>query len=366
MVVEKAEYPKISLLHSHDVLWCLLFAPVDAPRVLSRNRPGFCWSLMLTALLPTLCSRTSVLPLPIGNYGHLIPSRTSGPPCVDRVYFPWRTRNACWPCDADGYENISSPVSSTVLFIPHPHSCKQHPSFVSAATLFIEFLNVLCPRNAAPPQTFGALNNMAALGPFVTRYPEVKGSLEDFVIHHVSRLYFQRTICARHREPGFDSPFYCSWMAYAYEVLGTVVRIVVWESGMAFSSTMGSHDGPVLLYGRRYHLELAKSFDMRPFFIIMKNETLILLQILIFSTTRWNPWWSSSRVSSFRSRHGWRTHWWVFHGLVAARRFTDTGTSMRCICRRRAKLAWIGWVTCCLTPTRTRSGVMDVAKTVAW
>ena len=42
MVVEKAEYPKFSLLHSHDVLWCMLFAPVDTPRVLSRNRPGFC------------------------------------------------------------------------------------------------------------------------------------------------------------------------------------------------------------------------------------------------------------------------------------------------------------------------------------
>ena len=63
-------------------------------------------------------------------------------------------------------------------------------------------------------------------------------------------------------------------------MFGTVVKIVVYESGMAFSSTVGSHhDGPVLLYGWRYQFELAKSFDVRPFFTIMKNETLILLQI---------------------------------------------------------------------------------------
>lgn len=52
-------------------------------------------------------------------------------------------------------------------------------------TSFIEPLNVFCPSNAAPPQKFGALNITAALGPFVMRHPEVKGSMEEFMMQHV-------------------------------------------------------------------------------------------------------------------------------------------------------------------------------------
>lgn len=48
-----------------------------------------------------------------------------------------------------------------------------------------ELLNVPCSSNAAPPQKFGALNIMAALGPFIMRHPEVKGSMEDFMMRHV-------------------------------------------------------------------------------------------------------------------------------------------------------------------------------------
>ena len=40
-------------------------------------------------------------------------------------------------------------------------------------------------RNAAPPQRFGALNMTAALGPFIMGHPQVKESMEQFVLQHV-------------------------------------------------------------------------------------------------------------------------------------------------------------------------------------
>jgi hypothetical protein len=44
-------------------------------------------------------------------------------------------------------------------------------------------------RNASAPQRFGALNMIAALGPFIMRHPEVKNNMEQFMLQHVAPEY---------------------------------------------------------------------------------------------------------------------------------------------------------------------------------
>ena len=40
-------------------------------------------------------------------------------------------------------------------------------------------------RKPAAPQRFGALNMTAALGHFIMRHPDVKNSMEQFLVSHV-------------------------------------------------------------------------------------------------------------------------------------------------------------------------------------
>ena len=40
-------------------------------------------------------------------------------------------------------------------------------------------------RNSLPPQRFGALTLISILGPFIVRHPDVKGSIEQFMVQHV-------------------------------------------------------------------------------------------------------------------------------------------------------------------------------------
>lgn len=71
-------------------------------------------------------------------------------------------------------------------------------------------------------------------------------------------------------------------------------------------------DRDVMQCGRPCHLELAKSFDVRPFPTESSNSKVLMpsqvfsnsltRRISTFSTTRWNPWSNSSRMSSFRLR----------------------------------------------------------------
>ncbi|KAF8125741.1 armadillo-type protein [Boletus edulis] len=105
----------------------------------------------------------------------------------------------------DEYENISSPVSGATSFILALASVRTKLAFLP----MLKFVNEILTSNAAPPQKFGALNITAALGPFVMRHPEVKGSMEDFMVRHVF--------------PEFTAsePY---MRAIACEVLGTVVK----------------------------------------------------------------------------------------------------------------------------------------------
>jgi hypothetical protein len=74
-------------------------------------------------------------------------------------------------------------------------------------------------------------------------------------------------------------------------------------------------DEHVVQCGRPCRPESAKSFDVRPFLRCCRTEPLngalipsqvfsnsLTRRISIFSTVRWNPWLSSSRMSSFRLR----------------------------------------------------------------
>ncbi|KAG9315992.1 armadillo-type protein [Chiua virens] len=90
----------------------------------------------------------------------------------------------------DEYENVSSPVSGAISFI-------------------LSLVNDVLRSNAAAPQKFGALNITAALGPFIMRHPEVKGSMEEFMMRHVLPEYTAN-------EPYMRS--------IACEVLGTVTK----------------------------------------------------------------------------------------------------------------------------------------------
>ncbi|KAG8214391.1 armadillo-type protein [Butyriboletus roseoflavus] len=105
----------------------------------------------------------------------------------------------------DEYENVSSPVSGATSFILTLASVRTKISFLPMLNL----VNNVLRSNPAPPQKFGALNITSALGPFIMRHPEVKRSMEEFMVLHVL--------------PEFTAsePY---MRAVACEVLGTVVR----------------------------------------------------------------------------------------------------------------------------------------------
>ncbi|KAF9240262.1 armadillo-type protein [Melanogaster broomeanus] len=105
----------------------------------------------------------------------------------------------------DEYENISSPVSGATSFILSLASVRTKIAFLP----MLRFVNNVLGSNATSSQKFGALNIASALGPFIMRHPEVKGSMEQFMLQHVF--------------PEFTSsePYMRS---IACEVLGTVVK----------------------------------------------------------------------------------------------------------------------------------------------
>ncbi|KAF8840780.1 ARM repeat-containing protein [Paxillus ammoniavirescens] len=112
----------------------------------------------------------------------------------------------------DEYENLSSPVSGATSFILALASVRTNIAFLP----MLRFVNNVLGSNAAPPQKFGALNIASALGPFIMRHPEVKGSMEQFMLQHVL--------------PGFTAsePYIRS---IACDVLGTVVKHhLVWSN----------------------------------------------------------------------------------------------------------------------------------------
>ncbi|KAF9222983.1 ARM repeat-containing protein [Gyrodon lividus] len=105
----------------------------------------------------------------------------------------------------DEYENLSSPVSGATSFILCLASVRTKIAFLP----MLRFVNNVLDSNAAPPQKFGALNIASALGPFIMRHPEVKGSMEQFMLRHVLPEFTAS-------EPYMRS--------IACDVLGTVVK----------------------------------------------------------------------------------------------------------------------------------------------
>ncbi|KAL6303891.1 ARM repeat-containing protein [Sparassis latifolia] len=112
----------------------------------------------------------------------------------------------------DEYEIFDSPVSAATSFLFSLASNRTKTTFLP----ILSFINSVLQSKPAPPQRFGALNMTAGLGPFIMRHPDVKNSMEQFMIQHVL--------------PEFTSsePY---MRAVACEVLGTVTK-----AGLQFSN----------------------------------------------------------------------------------------------------------------------------------
>ncbi|KAG2125244.1 hypothetical protein BD769DRAFT_1776392 [Suillus cothurnatus] len=78
----------------------------------------------------------------------------------------------------DEYENISSPVSGATSFLLSLASNRTKTSFLS----MLQFINTVL-QSYIPH--FGALTMMSVLGPFIVRYSNVKGSIEQFMVQYV-------------------------------------------------------------------------------------------------------------------------------------------------------------------------------------
>ncbi|EIN12803.1 ARM repeat-containing protein [Punctularia strigosozonata HHB-11173 SS5] len=105
----------------------------------------------------------------------------------------------------DEYETYTTPVSAATTFLFALASSRTKATFESILTFIYSVLR----SNPASPQRFGALNMVAALGPFIMSHPEVKTNMESFMLQHVL--------------PEFSSSD--GYMrAIACEVLGTVEK----------------------------------------------------------------------------------------------------------------------------------------------
>ncbi|KAG2125287.1 hypothetical protein BD769DRAFT_1737516 [Suillus cothurnatus] len=110
------------------------------------------------------------------------------------------SKQAMWEADpveyvrasVDEYENFLSPVSGATSFLLSLASNRtKHPSSqcFSSSTL------------SCDSQRIGALTMMSVLGPFIVRHPDVKGSIEQFMVQYVlpeftlQELYLRSVVC---------------------------------------------------------------------------------------------------------------------------------------------------------------------------
>lgn len=112
---------------------------------------------------------------------------------VANFAFPQLTFNASkqamWEADpveyvrasVDEYENFSSPVSGATSFLLSLASNRTKTAFLP----MLQFINTVLRSNPTPAQRFGALTMMSVLGPFIVRHPDVKGSIEQFMVQYV-------------------------------------------------------------------------------------------------------------------------------------------------------------------------------------
>ncbi|KAG1732292.1 armadillo-type protein [Suillus lakei] len=143
---------------------------------------------------------------------------------VANFAFPQLTFNASkqamWEADpveyvrasVDEYENFSSPVSGATSFLLSLASNRTKTSFLP----MLQFINTVLRSNPTPAQRFGALTMMSVLGPFIVRHPDVKGSIEQFMVQYVLPEFTSQ-------EPYLRS--------VACEVLGVVAKAgITWTS----------------------------------------------------------------------------------------------------------------------------------------
>lgn len=132
----------------------------------------------------------------------------------------------------DEYVTFATPVSSATTFLFSLASNRTKATFMT----ILGFINNVLSSNPAPPQRYGALNMIAALGPFIMRHPDVKGSMEQFVVQHVSPAFTAQEAYLR---------------AVACEVVGTIVKAgLQWSSQdnlhAQFHSVVNAIDDPEL------------------------------------------------------------------------------------------------------------------------
>ncbi|KAI0772164.1 ARM repeat-containing protein [Irpex lacteus] len=106
----------------------------------------------------------------------------------------------------DEFEAFDTPVSAATTFLLSLTSNRTKITFMP----ILQFINRVLNEKPAAPQRFGALNMTAALGHVIMRHPEVKGSMEQFLVQHVI--------------PEFSSNTEPYIRAIACEVIGTVEK----------------------------------------------------------------------------------------------------------------------------------------------
>ncbi|KAI0337442.1 ARM repeat-containing protein [Trametopsis cervina] len=81
----------------------------------------------------------------------------------------------------DEFEAFDTPVSAATTFLLSLTSNRTKITFLP----ILAFINRVLSSKPAAPQRFGALNMTAALGPFIMRHPDVKDSMEQFLVSNV-------------------------------------------------------------------------------------------------------------------------------------------------------------------------------------
>lgn len=133
-----------------------------------------------------------------------------------------------WHDSPDEYESFDTPVSAATSFLLSLASNRTKSTFMPILTFINRVLQscvsfgldgtarslflIIVHRKPASPQRFGALNMTAALGHFCMRHPEVKGSMEQFLLQHVlpeftsSEPYMRAIVCFIRFIPACPSP----------------------------------------------------------------------------------------------------------------------------------------------------------------
>ncbi|KAI0040287.1 ARM repeat-containing protein [Auriscalpium vulgare] len=122
----------------------------------------------------------------------------------------------------DEFEDYSSPVAGATSFLFQLVSSRTQTAFMP----ILHFVHQVLASNPTPPQRFGALNMIAALGPFIMRHPDVKINIEDFAMQHVL--------------PEFKSS-HAYLRAIAAEVIGTFERNkITWNNEANLSAVVSA------------------------------------------------------------------------------------------------------------------------------